>query len=38
MTATLNPVRQEPLEHKVADLKLAEWGRKEIALAEQGCP
>src|SRR2546423_6491494 len=26
------------LEHKVADLKLAEWGRKEIELAEQEMP
>ena len=26
------------LEHRVADLKLAEWGRKEILLAEQEMP
>jgi adenosylhomocysteinase len=26
------------LEHKVADLKLAEWGRKEMTLAEQEMP
>ena len=27
-----------PLEFKVADLSLAEWGRKEIMLAEQEMP
>jgi adenosylhomocysteinase len=39
MTTTMNPAAgKAALEHKVADLKLAEWGRKEIALAEQEMP
>jgi adenosylhomocysteinase len=39
MTATLNPPSSKGvLEYKVADLKLAEWGRKEITLAEQEMP
>jgi len=39
MTATLNPpLAKGALPHKVADLKLAEWGRKEIDLAEQEMP
>jgi adenosylhomocysteinase len=39
MTATLNPTTAKgALEHKVADLGLAEWGRKEIRLAEQEMP
>jgi adenosylhomocysteinase len=39
MTATLNPPSSEGvLEYKVADLKLAEWGRKEMSLAEQEMP
>src|SRR5665213_2339052 len=43
MTATLTeaPVRHKPaakLEFKVADLSLAEWGRKEMMLAEQEMP
>src|SRR5437867_3239586 len=46
MTRTLTaPVRSKPakaesakLEYKVADINLAEWGRKEIMLAEQEMP
>jgi adenosylhomocysteinase len=42
MTATLTPPSVKPsksgLEFKVADLSLAEWGRKEIMLAEQEMP
>jgi adenosylhomocysteinase len=38
MTSTLAPTAKGTLEHKVADLKLAEWGRKEILLAEQEMP
>jgi adenosylhomocysteinase len=38
MTSTLAPAPKGVLEHKVADLKLAEWGRKEILLAEQEMP
>ena len=42
MTQTLNPPsktsKTSELEFKVADLSLAEWGRKEIMLAEQEMP
>jgi adenosylhomocysteinase len=39
MTTTMNPAAgKAALEHQVADLKLAEWGRKEIRLAEQEMP
>src|SRR5262245_4058917 len=39
MTVTLNPpATKGTLEYRVADLGLAEWGRKEIALAEQEMP
>jgi adenosylhomocysteinase len=38
MTSTLAPAPKGVLEHRVADLKLAEWGRKEILLAEQEMP
>jgi adenosylhomocysteinase len=43
MTATLSPVRKskkavKSIEFKVRDLSLAEWGRKEIMLAEQEMP
>ena len=45
MTAVLNPAAvksvsgaQKKLEFKVRDLSLAEWGRKEIMLAEQEMP
>ena len=42
MTATLTPPKSSAakggLEFKVADLSLAEWGRKEIMLAEQEMP
>jgi adenosylhomocysteinase len=37
MTTTLGTPKGA-LEHKVADLKLAEWGRKELVLAEQEMP
>ncbi|HSF03439.1 MAG TPA: adenosylhomocysteinase [Solirubrobacterales bacterium] len=36
MSAT--PARQSPADHHVADLLLAEWGRKEIAIAEGEMP
>src|SRR4051812_13009031 len=39
MTSTLNPASAKgALEYQVADLALAEWGRKEITLAEQEMP
>jgi len=38
MTTTLNPSVKGGLEFKVADLKLCDWGRKEIRLAEQEMP
>jgi adenosylhomocysteinase len=39
MTTTMNPATgKAALEQQVADLKLAEWGRKEILLAEQEMP
>jgi adenosylhomocysteinase len=39
MTTTINPTSAKgALEHRVADLSLAEWGRKEITLAEQEMP
>ena len=39
MTTTMNPTAGKgALEHRVADLSLAEWGRKEITLAEQEMP
>ena len=41
MTTTIEPPRPRKaaaLEYKVADLSLAEWGRKEIMLAEQEMP
>jgi adenosylhomocysteinase len=39
MTTTLTPAPAKgALEYKVADLSLAEWGRKEILLAEQEMP
>jgi adenosylhomocysteinase len=39
MTTTLNPkAAAAALEHRVKDLTLAEWGRKEILLAEQEMP
>ena len=34
-TATLHNVATE---YKVADMSLAEWGRKEISIAEQEMP
>ena len=37
MNATLKPAAATP-DHKVADLKLADWGRKEIAIAETEMP
>ena len=38
MTTTLNTPQAAALEYQVADLGLAEWGRKEILLAEQEMP
>src|SRR6185369_10932675 len=39
MTTTMNPAAgKAALEHQVKDLGLAEWGRKEILLAEQEMP
>ena len=39
MTATLSPSKAATkLEYKVRDLSLADWGRKEIMLAEQEMP
>jgi adenosylhomocysteinase len=38
MTTTLPAPAKGALEYKVADLSLAEWGRKEILLAEQEMP
>jgi adenosylhomocysteinase len=39
MTTTLNPkAAAAAIEHQVKDLSLAEWGRKEILLAEQEMP
>jgi adenosylhomocysteinase len=40
MTTTTTAPRTEKgtLEHRVADLRLAEWGRKEMVLAEQEMP
>ncbi len=37
-TTTVPKKAKASLEHRVADLKLAEWGRKEILLAEQEMP
>src|SRR3954452_5107928 len=36
--AAVNGAAKAGLEYKVADLKLADWGRKEILLAEQEMP
>jgi adenosylhomocysteinase len=38
MTTTISTTSKGALEFKVADLRLAEWGRKEIRLAEQEMP
>jgi adenosylhomocysteinase len=38
MTTTTVPAKKGGLEFQVADLKLADWGRKEIILAEQEMP
>jgi adenosylhomocysteinase len=38
MTTTVTPAKKGALEYRVADLALAEWGRKEITLAEQEMP
>jgi adenosylhomocysteinase len=38
MSTTVDKPAKGGLEYKVADLKLAEWGRKEILLAEQEMP
>ena len=36
--APVKPSAVRPLEFKVRDLSLADWGRKEIMLAEQEMP
>jgi adenosylhomocysteinase len=38
MTTTISQRKGAALEHQVKDLSLAEWGRKEIGLAEQEMP
>jgi adenosylhomocysteinase len=38
MTTTAVPTKKDAFEFQVADLKLADWGRKEIRLAEQEMP
>src|SRR5262245_38307708 len=38
MTTAAMPTKKGALEFQVADIKLAEWGRKEILLAEQEMP
>lgn len=38
MTTTAHAAAAKGLDYKVADLKLADWGRKEIGLAEQEMP
>ncbi len=38
MNATLKPAASAKADHRVADLKLADWGRKEIAIAETEMP
>lgn len=37
-TATITPSKTAHHDHKVADLSLAEWGRKEIIIAEHEMP
>ncbi|HEY7727496.1 MAG TPA: adenosylhomocysteinase, partial [Candidatus Eisenbacteria bacterium] len=37
-TTTAPKTDKGTLEHRVADLRLAEWGRKEMTLAEQEMP
>lgn len=37
-TSQLNKVEPKNLDYKIADLSLAEWGRKEIAIAETEMP
>ena len=32
------PMKKVSTDYKVADIKLAEWGRKEIAIAETEMP
>ncbi|MDR4516266.1 MAG: adenosylhomocysteinase [Nitrosomonas sp.] len=38
MNAVLNPDGSQFIDYKVADISLAEWGRKEIAIAETEMP
>src|ERR687892_2455311 len=35
---SIEPVKSIEPDHKVADIKLADWGRKEIAIAETEMP
>ncbi len=37
-TQTVTPAKGKKLEYKVADIKLADWGRKEIEIAETEMP
>ena len=38
MSSSTNPVKNDFTDYKIADLSLAEWGRKEIAIAETEMP
>jgi len=38
MSAVLNADKRSSTDYKVADIALAEWGRKEIAIAETEMP
>src|SRR5213594_1548569 len=35
---SIEPIKSIKADHKVADIKLADWGRKEIAIAETEMP
>src|ERR671919_2966861 len=35
---SIEPIKSIQPDHKVADIKLADWGRKEIAIAETEMP
>ena len=38
MTATAQPIDSKKKDYKVADISLAEWGKKEISIAESEMP
>ena len=38
MTATAQPIDSTKKDYKVADISLAEWGKKEISIAESEMP